>query len=95
MADTEQAFDETFDATGAVVRSVPRSRDRVLSDADLRVLRQNCRDIMNNATLPIWGRGLARAILGLTAEPGVAQPPVTSRRMLDTDGNDLPVEHLP
>lgn len=94
MADSETVFDEVYAPDGSIVARVPRVRDRVLSDADIRTLRQNCRDIMNNAALPIWGRALARAVLGLTWEPGTAQPAVGVRgvRRLDEHGNDLPDE---
>lgn len=94
MADSETAFDEVYAPDGSVVSRTPRTQNRVLSDDDIRTLRQNCRDIMNNTALPVWGRGLARAILGLTWEPSVSQPAAGFRgtRTLDENGYDVPDE---
>lgn len=90
MADSEIVYDEEYASDGTLKSRTPRTRERVLSDSDIRTLRQNCRDIRDNTSLPLWGRALARAVLGLTYEPS-AQPAVAQfPRQLDEHGHDVP-----
>lgn len=100
MSDSTTMTDEVFDEQGTVVSSVQRTARPAPTLEQLRAIRLELRNIMNNAptgggVVPLWGRNLARALLWYTFADDLieAQPiqldPNRPPRTLDADGNDV------